>query len=83
MTLEVAGSGFVPFPPVFSHLGQCGHLSVPHWCMGTHPGLSAQCWGMRDFPQAVLLAKDRVTSETGNEKLLMVRGKFQDHKSTV
>lgn len=89
---EAAGSGFVPFTPVLSHLGQLPHLLLRCWSMGTHPGLSAQCWGMRDalareMPCSgsckVLLAKGRVTSEGGNEKLLVVTGNVQDHKSTL
>lgn len=75
---EVAGSGFVPFTPVFTHLGQGGHLSVPYWSLGTHPGLSRD-EGLCSGRCKVLLAKGRVPSEGGNEKLLLVTGNFQDH----
>lgn len=69
---EVAGSGFVPFTPVLSHLGQLLPLSP---VLGDEGPCSGSC--------KVLLAKGRVTSEGGNEKLLVVTGNVQDHKSTL
>lgn len=53
---EAAGSGFVPFTPVLSHLGQLLPLSP---VLGDEGPCSDSC--------KVLLAKGRAVSEGGNE----------------